>query len=140
MEIIAFITLSTGTKHKITQEEYNQICEASPEDFIQIGVNTSFKKSAVMEINAIENWQEEKSYNYGQPYTELPAGIGFKGLITREKRLGALEGMARGLKKAKAKIEAEGRPTPKIDEFLELARKRYAFIKQGIEPTNHLKV
>lgn len=137
MEIIAFITLSTGTKHKITQEEYNQICEASPEDFIQIGINTSFKKSAVMEINNISEWQEEKPYNYGQPYKALPVGIGFVGIITREKRMVALEGMAKGLKKAKTILN---RPTPQIDEFLELARKRYKFIKQGIEPTNHLKV
>lgn len=138
MEIIAFITLVTGTKHKITQEEYNQINEAAPEDWLQIGQTTGFKKSAIMEIRDIKEWVDnEKNYNYGQPYSALPAGIGFTGMITREKRLSALEGMARGLKKAKDKLN---RPTPQIDEFLELARKRYALVKKGLEPSNHLKV
>jgi hypothetical protein len=64
----------------------------------------------------------------------------FKKIISNEKRLGALEAMARGFKKAKAKLEAQGRKTPNIDAILDLARKRYALVKRGVEPSDQLCV
>ena len=124
-----FATLSTGGKHKLTQIQYEQLLEASPEDFLELEKGVAFKKSAVMEIKDISDWVEEKAYDYHQPYTALPPGIGLEGIITKVERLSALEAMARGLKKAKAKIEARGGTTKNIDKFLELARQRYAMIK-----------
>lgn len=125
-KFICFATLATGSKVKLTQEDYNKFLEADNDTFLEVSGKT-FKKSAVMEVEDISAWKDEAPYSYGQPYAALPPGIGFEGMITREKRLGALEGMARGLKKAKAKFN---RPTPQIDSLLELARKRYKFVKE----------
>ena len=127
MDYNAFITLSTGSKHKITPQTYEQILQADKDDLIRLPDGTVFKNSAVMEIQDISEWTENH-YSYGQPYQALPPGIGFEGVITSAKRLSALEAMARGLKKAKEKIQKKGGTTRNIDNLLDLARKRYALI------------
>lgn len=135
-QFICFATLATGTKVKLTQQDYEKFNEIDNDDFLEAGGKT-FKKSAVMEIQGIEEWVDE-SYNYGQPYSSLPIGYGFERIIGREKRLKGIEAMARGLKRAKE--EFKGQPTPNINELLKLARERYSYVKNGLEPTNHLKI
>lgn len=132
MEIndICFATLSTGSKVKLTLEAYNQFCEAERDDYIQLNGGRSFKKSSVMEIQDISEYYDEEKYQYGQRYTPLPAGVGINGVIGRVERLSALEAMARGLKKAKAQIEATGKSTPNIDSLLDFARQRYSMIRK----------
>lgn len=126
---IAFITLSTGTKHKITEETHNQFLEAGSDDYLQLANGTTFKKSAVMEIQDIRDWVDNGKYeDYHQPYTALPAGRGFEGIINLATDTTHIEALARGLKKAKASFN---RPTPQIDKFLKLGRKQYAKIKSG---------
>jgi len=127
MEIIAFVTLSTGTKIKLTEEDYNKFCEADNDDFIEASGKT-FKKSAVMQIEDISEFAEENNFNYHQPYS-LPSGIGFTGIITREKRLKGIELLAKGLQKAKDKTTKQGRNTNNIDKLLEIARNRYKTVK-----------
>ncbi len=124
---ICFAILSTGNKVKLTEQDYYKFNEADNDDFIEVKGQV-FKKSAVMEIQDIKDWVDDQVSGYGQSYQALPPGIGFKGLIAREKRLFALEGMVRGLKKAKAKIEKEGRTTKNIDSLLDFAEKRIAKI------------
>jgi len=132
---IAIATLATGSNYPITQEIYNQILEASLEDMIKLDNGTAFKVSAIMEITGKEEWEkqhpEKQHYNYGQLYTALPIGTGFVGLISSEKRLKGIEGMARGLQKAKDRRTAEGLESPNIDKFLEIARTRYKFMMLG---------
>jgi len=135
-KFICYATLATGSKVKLTQEDYNKFQEMDNDSFLEVSGKV-FKKSAVMEIDDIENYVDDKTYNYGQPYTALPPGIGFEGLITRETRGKAIELMAKGLKKAKAKFD---RPTPEIDSLLKLARERYAFLKENREPINKYNV
>jgi len=130
MEInyICFATLSTGSKIKLTEELYNQFQEASNEDFLTLPNGTTFKKSAVMQIQDIKEWiNEQKTFDYHQPYSALPP-VSFTDIINSTKRLSAIENMAKGLKKAKVKFD---RPTPAIDELLKLARKRYMLVKNN---------
>ena len=95
---ICFATLSTGSKRKLTQEDYNNFLEAEKDDYIQPTGGLEFKKSSVMEIQDISEFEEDKQYSYGQAYSQLPAGLGFEGLIKKTPNQG-LEAMARGLKR-----------------------------------------
>lgn len=141
METIAYIVLSTGNHHEITKETYEQINLASGDEFIQLLNGSSFKKSSVMEILGIEDYFEKypekkpaPKINYGgQDYSwddlKQISGVGFEKMITRENRSRAIELMAKGLKKAKAKFNKE---TPVIDSLLKLARDREPLNKFNI--------
>lgn len=124
-----FCTLSTGSKHKLTQEAYNQILEADKDDLISLPDGTVFKNSAVMEIQDISEWTDfHKEYDYHQPYTSLPE-VSFEGIISRTKHLKHLEALMRGINKAKAKLK-KGEPK-NINNLLEIANKKYNEVKNG---------
>ena len=130
---VCFATLSTGSKIKLTEEEYNKFCELGNDDFLILTNGTTFKKAAVMSVENIDQWvDDQKDFDYHQPYTELPPGIGFNGIISNARHLKDIEAIARGLKKAKAKLEAQGRKTPNIDEFIKIARLRYLKIQHEV--------
>lgn len=69
-----------------------------------------------------------KATEYEQPKIEAK-GIGLSGIISLAKRKSAIEALAKGLKKAKIKLEAKGQTAKNIEELLKLARIRYAQIK-----------
>lgn len=73
--------------------------------------------ATIKEINPIKNHKEN--------YPQLPA-LGYEGIVKSAKKNGHIEALARGLKKAKAKLEKEGLSTKNIDSLLQLARNSYA--------------
>ena len=136
---ICFATLSTGSKIKLTEPDYENFLEASNDDFIQLASGTTFKKAAVMAIQGIDEWvDDQKDYDYHQPFTALPVGQdrGFKGIIDLATDATHIEALARGLKKAKAKFEAKRQTTKNIDEWLHKCQLQYAKIKSGFYKTN----
>jgi hypothetical protein len=126
---------ANGSKHYISELTASKIYALNNEDMAEMEDGTMVKVSTITAIMPIDEFEyqfpEKRTIDYHQPYTVLPA-IGFTGLISREKRLSALEGMARGLKKAKDKLEKQGRTTFNIDALLKLARVRYAKVKKEL--------
>ena len=108
--------------YEIDEKIVDQIMNDSSEDK-KNGIWIGSDYIAFASIKSISDLSEAKNF-----YPDLPA-VGFTGVINKTNRLSALEAMARGLKKAKAKLEKEGRTTKNIDSLLELARKRYAKVK-----------
>jgi len=86
------------------------------EDYVLLDDMTSFKKSAVMEIEPIKEIVRD--------YPKLPP-VNYEQIIKSAKTGKHLEALARGLKKVKSKFD---RPTPQIDKLLQLARSRYKLI------------
>lgn len=149
-----FILTASGAHHQVGESTVTLIYEAQNNDMVELDDGTFVKVSVVTEImpeyEYYNQFPDKKggSTNYGQPYSivpishsdiparalsweeikQLPA-TGFTGVINSAKHLSVIEAMANGLKKAKAKLEAEGRTTKNIDSLLELARKRYAQVK-----------
>lgn len=102
---VCFVTLATGGKHKLTAELYNFLLEAGSEDIIEIKPGVGFKKSAVMEIEDISEWVEDKNFSYGQPYADLkalPSGNVYERSSKNGKEL-----MLKGLRKVRPKATEE---------------------------------
>ena len=126
---VATVILATGSRHEITEEIYEQILQMSDNDYVLLDDMTSFKKSAVMEIEPIK----QVDHNYPQ----LPAK-GYEGVIKSAKTGSHLRALATGLKKARARIkgiDSLKKSTPEIDRLLDLARNCYKGIKtNGYQP------
>lgn len=125
-QYICFTTLSTGNKRKLTEQDYNNFLQADGDDYIQPFGGMPFKKKSVMEIQDISEFVATDNFinDYHQPY--LPA-VNYNQIIKSASKTSHIEALAKGLKKAKAKFL--DRPTPNIDNLLNLARARYLQIK-----------
>lgn len=129
-----YIIFFDDSYKEVDETLYNQILEESSGSAIGKEINGSFYKFS--DIRKILN-QTDFYYQYPQykpidraySWNEI-AGKGYEGIIKSATKTSHIEALARGLKKAKAKLEKEGHATKNIDSLLNLARKRYALIKK----------
>jgi hypothetical protein len=132
---IEYVALTTSnSKHFISRTTADKIYQSSNEDMVEMENGTLVKVSTIAEIMPLSEYNKqhpakfEENYNYGQPYTALPAGRGYKGIIDLATDVSHILAIVKGLNKAKAKFN---RPTPQIEEFLKEAREKYKKIKAG---------
>lgn len=124
-----------GSHKEISEEIYEKILAATMTEAVGIEIDRGFYKfTSIQKILSHEDFlyqypQYIKIDNH-QPYSQVE-GLGFSGLITKTKRLSALEVMAKGIKKIIDQRKSEGFTSPNAEKILKFSRERYKIAKNA---------